>query len=76
MQHLHGVDLPIINMKQLQSLLNKLMRLNYLPPNYPKVEAIFVSLDERLFSRVTNNPHHVTHQILPPVKSTSRDMRR
>ena len=64
------------HIKQLQSLLNKLIRLNYLPPNYPKIKSIFASLDERLFSRVISNPHHVLHQVLPPVKSTSRDMRR
>ena len=26
------------HMKQLQSLLNKLIRLNYFPPNYPKIK--------------------------------------
>ena len=62
--------------KQLQSLLKKLIILNFPPPNYPQIKAIFAPLDERLFSRVTSNPHHVLHQILPPVKSTSRDMRR
>ena len=41
------------HIKQLQSLLNKLMRLNYLPSNYPKIKSIIASLDERLFSRVT-----------------------
>ena len=64
------------HIKQLQSLLHKLIRFNYLLPNYPKIKAIFPPLDERLFSRVTNNPHHVLHQILPPVMSTSRGMRR
>ena len=64
------------HIKQLQSSLNKIIRLNYLPPNYSKIKAIFASFDKRLFSRVTNNPHHILHQILPPVKSTSRDMRR
>ena len=38
--------------------------INYLPSNYPKIKAILASLDERLFSRVTNNPHHVLNQIL------------
>ena len=57
------------HIKQLQSLLNKLIRLNYLPLNYPKIKAIFSSPDERLFLRVNNNQHHVLHQILPPVKS-------
>ena len=64
------------HIKQLQSLHNKLRRFNYLPPNYPKIKAIFASLDEGLFSKVTDNPHHVLHQILPHVKSTSRDMPR
>ena len=64
------------HLKQLQSLLNKLIRFYYFFPNYPTIKSIFASLDERLFSRVTNNPHHVLHQILPPVKSTPHDMRR
>ena len=64
------------HIKQLQSSLNKLIRLKYLPSNYPKIKAIFSSLDELLFSRVTNNSHHVLYQILQPVKSTSRDMRK
>ena len=50
------------HIKQLQSSLNKLIRLNYLPPSYPKIKAIFASLDKRLFSRVISNPHHVLHQ--------------
>ena len=33
------------HIKQLKALLNKLIRLNYLPPNYLKIEAIFLSLD-------------------------------
>ena len=33
------------HIKQLQSLLNKLIKLNYLPPNYPVIKAIFASLD-------------------------------
>ena len=38
------------HIKQLQSLLNKLIGLNYLPPNDPKIKPIFASLDEHLFS--------------------------
>ena len=64
------------HIKQLQSLLNKHIMFNYFPPNYPKIKSIFTSLDEHLFLRVTCNPHHVLHQILPLVKSPSRDMRR
>ena len=64
------------HIKQLRSLPNKLIRLNYFPSNYPKIKSIFASLGERLFSKVTNNPQYVLHRILPPVKSTSRDMRR
>ena len=38
------------HIKQLQSLLNKRIRLYYLSPNYPKIKTIFASLDERLVS--------------------------
>ena len=64
------------HIKQLQFLLNKLIMPTYLPPNYPKIKAIFSSLGERLFSGVTSNPHHLLHQILPSVKYTFRDTRR
>ena len=80
MKYLHGVELSIKNVstcqEQIHYLLNKLIRFYYLPLNYLEIKSIFASLDERLFSRVTNNPHHVLRQILPPVKSTSHDMRR
>ena len=63
------------HIKQLQSILNKLIRINFLSPNYPKLKAMFASFDECSFSGFTNNQHHVLHQILPPAKSTSSDMR-
>ena len=33
------------DIKQLQSLLNKLIKLNFLPLNYPVIKAIYASLD-------------------------------
>jgi len=60
---------------QLQSLLNKLIRLNYLPINYPSISTIFQTLDARLFIKITTNHHHVLHQILPPPKKTTHNLR-
>ena len=62
-------------LKQLQSLLNKLIRLNYLPISYPPISTIFHTLDSRLFLKVTTNPHHVLHQILPPKKKATHNLR-
>ena len=59
------------NIKQLRSSLNNFIRLHYLHSNYPKIKSIISFLNECLFSKVTSNPHHVLHQILPPVKSTT-----
>ena len=72
---IQSARISCISTVEIQSSLNKLMGLNYLPFNYHKMKAIFASPDERLLPKVTCKPHHVLHQILPPVKSTSRDMR-
>ena len=40
------------DIKQLQSLLNKLTTFNYLPPNYPKIKAIFSSLMNAFFQKL------------------------
>ena len=56
------------HIKQLQSLLNKLIRINYLPPNYPKIKAIFASLDVNVCSQelpITRTMHSIRSSHLP-----------
>ncbi|ESO04410.1 hypothetical protein HELRODRAFT_172801 [Helobdella robusta] len=60
---------------QLQSLIKKLIRFNYLPASYPTVTQIFDRLDSRLLKKVENNNNHVIHPLLPPIKTTTRNLR-
>ncbi|ESN99027.1 hypothetical protein HELRODRAFT_162506 [Helobdella robusta] len=62
-------------LQQLQSLLKKLIRFNYLPASYPIVTQIFETLDSRLFKKVENNNNHVIHPRLPPNKTTTHNLR-
>ncbi|ESN97032.1 hypothetical protein HELRODRAFT_178475 [Helobdella robusta] len=62
-------------LQQLQSLIQKLIRFNYLPASYPTVTQIFNVLDSRLFKIVENNNNHVIHPLLPPIKTTTHNLR-
>ncbi|ESO07825.1 hypothetical protein HELRODRAFT_170384 [Helobdella robusta] len=62
-------------LQQLQSLIKKLIRLNYLHASYPAVTQIFNTLDSRLLKKVNNNNNnnHVTHLLLPTIKTTTHN---
>ncbi|ESO00442.1 hypothetical protein HELRODRAFT_175873 [Helobdella robusta] len=62
-------------LQQLQSLIKKLIRFNYLPASYPAVTQIFNTLDSKLFKQVENNNNHVIHPLLSPIKTTTHNLR-
>ncbi|ESO11784.1 hypothetical protein HELRODRAFT_166826 [Helobdella robusta] len=62
-------------LQQLQSLIKKLIRFNCLPASYPTVTQIFNTLDSRLFKKIENNNNHVIHPLLPPIKTTTHNLR-
>ncbi|ESO02878.1 hypothetical protein HELRODRAFT_174320 [Helobdella robusta] len=62
-------------LQQLQSLIKKLIRFNYLPASYPTVTQIFNTLDSWLFKKIENNNNHVIHPLLPPIKTTTHNLR-
>ncbi|ESO02860.1 hypothetical protein HELRODRAFT_174297 [Helobdella robusta] len=51
-------------LQQLQFLIKKLIRFNYLPASYPTVTQIFNTLDSRLFKKVENNNHCCSDSVL------------
>ncbi|ESO02862.1 hypothetical protein HELRODRAFT_174299 [Helobdella robusta] len=61
--------------QQLQSLIKKLIRFNYLPASYPTVTQIFNPLDSRLFKKIENNNNHVILPLLPSIKTTTHNLR-
>src|SRR5688572_21759581 len=54
---------------RLQALLRRLVRLRYLPENYPSFEQLCQSAENRLFGAVCADPGHVLHDLLPPIKT-------
>ena len=60
---------------RLQSVINKLIRLRYLPEDYPKFERLCLEADTRLFSAVLMNQGHVLHSLLPPKKPQQYSLR-
>ena len=46
---------------QLQAIVSRLVKRNYLPPNQPHLHDIVATADLRLFHSNVNNPHHVAY---------------
>jgi len=57
-------------MSRLKAIINKIIKYAFLPTHSPSVSDLFRSADQSLFQSVIHNPHHVLHQLLPPVKSS------
>ena len=53
---------------RLQSVISKLIRLRYLPDDFPTFERLCLEADSGLFSAVLMNQGHLLHSLLPPKK--------
>ncbi|ESO04262.1 hypothetical protein HELRODRAFT_172619 [Helobdella robusta] len=60
-------------LQQLQSLIKKLIRCNYLPASYPTITQIFNTLDSRLFKKIENNNNHRKHKYQVAAQSTYQE---
>ena len=60
--------------KRIQSVFNKLKRLGFLAENI-SFEQICLERDTKLYSQILINPHHVLHQLLPPVRNVPYSLR-
>ena len=61
--------------KQLEAVLTKAIRQGFLPPDHPRFSEICEGADQRLCRSILQNPDHVLHQRLPPVKPQSYNLR-
>src|SRR5678816_3960202 len=61
---------------RLQSVISKLIRLRYLPEDYPKFERLCLEADIRLFSAVLMNQGHVLHSLLKSPNNIPCDLDR
>jgi len=55
---------------RIESVVKKAKRYGYLPSNFEHVHSLVECMESNLFHNVLYNPHHVLHQLLPPVKDT------
>jgi hypothetical protein len=60
---------------QLQSVLKKVKKQGLLPSDHPTFSEICEAADSALFASLLNNPQHVLHKLLPPIKTTGHDLR-
>ena len=60
---------------RLQAVINKAVKLGYLPNTQQTIEHICNQADAALFSSVVHNSSHVLYHLLPPIKSTSYNLR-
>ena len=61
---------------RLQGVLKKLQRSGFLPHNFQTFIQICEAADAQLFSSIIHNDDHVLHQLLPPVKTHSHNLRK
>ena len=60
---------------QLSSVLGRAIKQGFLPPLHPSFSDICDRADHRLFQALLHNPDHVLHQLLPPVKNITYELR-
>ena len=60
---------------QLGAIITKAVRQGFLPPDQPTFQVICDSADVSRFSSILQNPDHVLHQLLPPVKYQNYSLR-
>ena len=61
---------------RLQSVLNRVQRAGFLPPNFHKFKQIIDAADVQLFRSIISNDDHILHQLLPAVKTNSHNLRK
>ena len=61
---------------QLQAIVSRLVKRNYLPLNQPLLHDIVATADLRLFNSIVSNPHHVLSPLIPPSKSYQYNLRK
>ena len=59
-----------------ESVLNKVQRAGFLPPNFQKFKQIVDAADEQLFRSIISNDDHILHQLLPAVETNSHNLRK
>ena len=60
---------------RIQSVINKAQCCGYLPRNFPDVSCLVDALETNLFNSILHNPNHVPHQLMPPEKINSHNLR-
>ena len=59
----------------LQALLTKIKKQGLLSSTHPTMKELCDAADSRLFGEILYNPHHVLHNLLPPVRNQTYNTR-
>jgi len=63
------------NIDRLCALIDKAIKWGVYSKNSPTLSDILNKLDAQLFKTIKNNPKHILHPLLPPVKSVPHNLR-
>ena len=61
--------------RRLQSIIDKAKRKRFLPVEFDSFELCCQNADDKLFHDILNNQNHVLNFLLPPIKTTTYDLR-
>src|SRR6218665_324789 len=70
-EELHGCS----RAEALEGIVRKLVRFCYLPLSTPTCEILCNKANSNLFACNLNNPCHVLHKLMPPIRITRYSMR-
>ena len=75
--HLHSFGITTAADKmRFQAVVNKAMKWGLYRKGAPTLDTLVSDSDRGLFKKILNDPHHVLHRLLPPIKSHVHNLRR
>jgi hypothetical protein len=58
--------------QRVDAFLRRCKRSGYCPSDLPDSDELLRKLDDRLFLKTLNNPHHTLHTLIPPQSAASQ----
>jgi hypothetical protein len=61
--------------QRLQASLNRVISQGFLRPNHPSIASMCDTADDKLFTSILHQPHHVLQHLLPPIYNSTHNLR-
>jgi hypothetical protein len=64
--------ITVSDFRRVDAFLRRCKRSGYCPSDLPDFDELLGKLDDRLFLKTLNNPHHTLHTLIPPQSAASQ----